>query len=342
MNAVGIDVSKGKSMVCVMRPFGEVVLEPFEVLHTAQNLRDLAEKLKALDGETRVVLESTGNYHKPVAFVLHDAGLFVSVVNPVLIHDYDNNSLRRVKTDRKDAVKIANYTLDKWTRLRQYLPEDDTRLALKNCYRQYQQAVAIRTMLKNNLISSLDLTFPDANKLFASPPKSNGCEKWVDFIGDFWHSECVSSLSEEVFAKKYLKWCQKHGYIFTRSKSDEIYACALNSASLPKSPTSKLLIQQQVAQLKAVSQSVAAFQQEIAFRHCSSVLELTLNGDVWRWSFSRPQLMARLEMSAVFPPRNLSLLLQELSRCQMTLARLLVMTKESAKLVLPSCAGRFF
>ena len=263
MNAVGIDVSKGKSMVCVMRPFGEVVLEPFEVLHTAQNLHDLAEKLKALDGETRVVLEATGNYHKPVAFVLHDAGLFVSVVNPVLIHDYDNNSLRRVKTDRKDAVKIANYTLDKWTRLRQYLPEDDTRLALKNCYRQYQQAVAIRTMLKNNLISSLDLTFPDANKLFTSPAKSNGCEKWVDFIGDFWHSECISSLSANAFAKKYLKWCQKHGYVFTRSKSDEIYACAVNSASLPKSPTSKLLIQQQVAQLKAVSQSVAAFRQEM-------------------------------------------------------------------------------
>ena len=107
------------------------------------------------------------------------------------------------------------------TRLRQYLPEDDTRLALKNCYRQYQQAVAIRTMLKNNLISSLDLTFPDANKLFSSPAKNNGCEKWVDFIGDFWHSECVSSLSPDAFSKKYLKWCQKHGYNFTRSKSDE-------------------------------------------------------------------------------------------------------------------------
>ena len=263
MNAVGIDVSKGKSMVCAMRPFGEVVLEPFEVLHTAQNLNDLAGKLKALDGETRVVMEATGNYHKSVAFVLHDAGLFVSVVNPVLIHDYDNNSLRRVKTDRKDAVKIANYTLDKWTRLRPYLPEDDTRLALKNCYRQYQQAVAIRTMLKNNLISSLDMTFPDANKLFTSPAKSNGCEKWVDFIGDFWHSECVSILSVDNFAKKYLKWCQKNRYQFTRSKSDEIYACAVNAASLPKSPTSKLLIQQQVAQLKAVSQSVAAFQQEM-------------------------------------------------------------------------------
>ena len=31
MNAVGIDVSKGKSMVCVMRPFGEVVLEPITI-----------------------------------------------------------------------------------------------------------------------------------------------------------------------------------------------------------------------------------------------------------------------------------------------------------------------
>lgn len=34
MNAVGIDISKGKSMVCIMRPFGEVVASPYEVIHT--------------------------------------------------------------------------------------------------------------------------------------------------------------------------------------------------------------------------------------------------------------------------------------------------------------------
>ena len=28
MNAVGIDVSKGKSMVAIMRPFGEIVSTP--------------------------------------------------------------------------------------------------------------------------------------------------------------------------------------------------------------------------------------------------------------------------------------------------------------------------
>ena len=67
MNCVGIDVSKGKSMIAVMRPFGEVVVSPFEVRHTANELSELAGLLKSLDGETRVVMESTGNYHAPVA-----------------------------------------------------------------------------------------------------------------------------------------------------------------------------------------------------------------------------------------------------------------------------------
>ena len=59
MNCVGIDVSKGKSMIAVMRPFGEVVVSPFEVLHTDSELSKLARLLKSLDGETRVVMEST-------------------------------------------------------------------------------------------------------------------------------------------------------------------------------------------------------------------------------------------------------------------------------------------
>ena len=53
MNCVGIDISKGKSMIAVMRPFGEVVVSPFEVLHTDSELSKLARLLKSLDGETR-------------------------------------------------------------------------------------------------------------------------------------------------------------------------------------------------------------------------------------------------------------------------------------------------
>lgn len=57
MNSVGIDVSKGRSTVAVMRPFGEVVISPFEVRHTNSELSALARLLKSLDGETLVVSE---------------------------------------------------------------------------------------------------------------------------------------------------------------------------------------------------------------------------------------------------------------------------------------------
>ena len=98
------------------------MVSPFEVRHTANELSELAGLLKSLDGETRVVMESTGNYHAPVAWLLHDAGLYVSVVNAMLVHDYGNNSLRRAKTDKKDAVKLANYGLDHWLTLPRYIP----------------------------------------------------------------------------------------------------------------------------------------------------------------------------------------------------------------------------
>ncbi len=112
--------------------------------------------------------------------MLHDAGLYVSVVNAMLVHDYGSNSLRRAKTDRKDAVKIANYGLDHWLMLPQYFPEKDTRLMLKNRYRQYQQYAKVQTMLKNNLISLLDTAFHGSNRLFRSPAELTAVKNgWI-------------------------------------------------------------------------------------------------------------------------------------------------------------------
>ena len=264
MNCVGIDVSKGKSTIAVMRPFGEVVVSPFEVLHTDSELSKLARLLKSLNGETRVVMESTGNYHTPVAWLLHGAGFYVSVVNAMLVHDYGNNSLRRAKTDRKDAVKLANYGLDHWLTLPRYVPEEDTRLMLKACYRQYQQYSKVRTMLKNNLISLLDTAFPDANRLFTSPPRADGSEKWVDFVATFWHCECVCGLSEKAFTTKYRKWCKKHGYNFSEEKALGIYASACGHVGImPKTNTTKLLVEQAISQLQATSAALVALKQEM-------------------------------------------------------------------------------
>ena len=264
MNSIGIDISKGRSMVAAMRPFGEVVISPFEVHHTDSELSELAKLLKSLDGETRVVMESTGNYHAPVAQLLHDAGLYVSVVNAKLVHSYGNNDLRRVKTDRKDAVKLANYGLERWLTLPRYIPEENTRLLLKNCYRQYRQYSKVQTVLKNNLISLLDTVFPNANRLFNSPARADGSEKWVDFVAEFWHCKCVCERSEKAFVNKYQRWCRKHGYNFSEDKAHAIYDEASGHIGvMPKAETTKLLVEQAVSQLRTTSAALAALKQEM-------------------------------------------------------------------------------
>ena len=57
MNAVGIDVSKGKSMVAILRSYGEIISKPFEVKHTVSGIRSLIEQIQSIDGESRIVME---------------------------------------------------------------------------------------------------------------------------------------------------------------------------------------------------------------------------------------------------------------------------------------------
>ena len=258
MNAVGIDVSKGTSTVAIMRPFGEVVASPFEVKHTGSELSKLAEMLRGLDGETKVVMECTGAYHLPIAYALNEAELFVSTVNPIITHNYDNNSIRKARNDKSDAIKIANYTLTNCLKLQPFIPEEDVRHMLKVYSRQYNKYKKILTMLKNNLISLLDSTFPGANEIFTSQPhKSDGHEKWIDFVAHFWHCKCISSLSQKAFVVRYQKWCKRAGYYFSQAKAEDVYIDALGHCYIiPMAETTKRLITQAASQTNTVSETI--------------------------------------------------------------------------------------
>lgn len=259
MNAVGIDVSKGKSTVAVLRPFGEIVVSPFDVFHNPKELGELVTLLKSLDGETRVVMEYTGNYYLPIAQFLQKNGLFVSVINPLLVRNYGTTSIRKAKTDKKDTLKLASYALDRWLDLPAFSPSSDIRNLLKSYNRQYNQYNKLKVMLKNNLISLLDQTFPNANSLFSSPVrKDNGHEKWIDFVLKYPHAECISKKSLSAFSKSYLSWCSKHGYNFSKNKAQEIYEFALNcSPSLPLDERTSLLISSAISQLNCIAETIA-------------------------------------------------------------------------------------
>lgn len=121
----------------------------------------------------------------------------------------------------------------------------------------------MQTMLKNNLISLLDMSFPNANRLFSSPPRADGSEKWVDFAAAFWHCKCVSELSFTAFTAKY-QWCKKCGYHFREEKALEIHAAACqNLGVMPNTETTKHLTELAVLQLRANASALAALRNEM-------------------------------------------------------------------------------
>lgn len=306
MNAIGIDVSKGKSTVAIVRAYGEVVKIPFEITHTTKGLAELTSLILSLDGESRVVMEHTGKYSDPVVTALCNAEIFVCVVNAKLIHDYGGDTIRRVKTDKVDALKIAGYCLDKWVNLKAYHPASEHRRMLKAHNRQLSAYMKIKSMLKNNLISLLDQTFPFANEIFTSPARpSDGHEKWIDFVGHFYHCECVSSLSLPAFSKVYQKWCHKNGYKFSVSKVEKIHTVATeNFAILPKNDFTKTLIVQTVGQLNSLCETIAIVKNEMEqlasmLPEYQTVLAMHGVGKVLA-----PQLIAEIGDITNFPKRS--------------------------------------
>jgi len=252
MNAVGIDVSKGSSMVAALRPMGEVTIAPRSFPHTPAELENLGYLIRSLGEDTRVVMEATGRYHEPVASALHEMGIFICILNPIVIKQSGAGSVRKVKSDKKDALKIAKYGLDNWPNLREYTPMDAVRQQLKLFSRQYNLYMKTTVSLQNNLISLLDKTFPGVNELFDSLVRADGHQKWVDFAASFWHCDCVNRLSEAAFTERYRKWCKRKGYNFSEDKVLDICATSLGCMpTLPRNDNTKLLISSAIAELTA-------------------------------------------------------------------------------------------
>ena len=265
MFAVGVDVSNGRSTVAVLGAKRKVVMKPFEVSHTANGFASLAERLNGLDGEARIVMEHTGRYYESFAMSMYRAGFFVSAVNPLVIKDYrEDVSVRKVKTDKADALKIAQFAIDKWEILPQYTPMDTIRYNLKTLHRQFQLSSKTKTALNNNLIALLEQSYPGVNRYFDSPVRQDGSQKWVDFVDTFWHVDCVAKVSRSAFVERNRKLCKRHGYNFSEQKAIEIHTEARQKFPLvPKSDTCKLLVKEAVSQLNVVSHTVETYRAEM-------------------------------------------------------------------------------
>ena len=253
MISVGIDVSKGKSTICILKPGGEVLQPPFEINHTADGLESLVALIKSFDEEVRVVLEDTGHYHLPVVIPLVESGIFVCCVNALRMKKFCSQSLRRAKTDKIDSIKIANFGLTYWSELTPTLPKGEVYQELKLLARQYYQTVSLLIKAKVNLSNLLDQSMPNIQTVLADN-KSN-C-KLTDFVARYYHCSHILEMGEQGFTIDYCAWAKEKGYRLNERKAAQILAIAQNGIpTLPNSVSTQIAVSEAVKLIQSITES---------------------------------------------------------------------------------------
>jgi transposase len=154
---VGIDVSKEKFDVCGIGDEGKKKFS----LSCSMNREGFDKLILALPSDNLLLgMESTASYHIALFSYLTAKGYRVAIINPLLIANFAKLSLRKTKTDKKDALTIAQFLLLRKEALA-------TRTAsprlteLKDLCRRRERLVDQMTSLKNDMKRILSVTFPE-------------------------------------------------------------------------------------------------------------------------------------------------------------------------------------
>ena len=163
---VGIDISKYKHDFCIISNTGEVIVENSSFENNKKGFQDFLEHLKPYDkSQVHIAFEATGHYSMNLEFFLIDKEFSFMKINPLIIKQFlKTRSLRRTKTDKTDALNIAEYLMS--------VPYKPNSLLLYHIYslkslcRTREQLIKERSKFAVLLTNELDKSFPELKPFF--------------------------------------------------------------------------------------------------------------------------------------------------------------------------------
>lgn len=167
---LSLDVSKGSSYAATYLSMHEPFKKPISIPHSPEGLAILLDRLRDMEYLTgqrpQVILESTGNYSKPITHSLQEAGYSVIVLNPIQTYQQKRRSIRKVKTDPIDAKRIAEiYYLQK---LDAQVPINPDIAELRTLCRHYDAFNNLHVETQLKFQSLLELIFPCYPNVFSN------------------------------------------------------------------------------------------------------------------------------------------------------------------------------
>lgn len=168
--SVGIDVASEFSWAYIVTPNHKPATKPIRINHysieSLEAFKAAIRKVEEVNSmKAHIFLESTGIYHIPLFYHLHEAGFKVFILNPLITDSTKNQAIRKVKTDKSDELRIAitGYTTD----LKTSLIPSDLVLNIRLLTREYHKLSDDHTALLNQFAKELAVVFPSYSKVFS-------------------------------------------------------------------------------------------------------------------------------------------------------------------------------
>ena len=257
MIAVGIDVSKSKSMVAVLDSYGTVLASPYTVNHDAADMNAFVAYLKSFEEPVTILMEYTGHYHYPVLKKLQDEGLPVCIINPYQMKKYGDVEIHKAKTDKKDALRIATYALEKAYKLTPYRSMEQKYEDLKFLSRQYNQRINLVSKLKVQLLDLLDQTMPGITKILQLKSRNPETCTLLLFVKRFKSFDEITRIGKTRFLSAYAALMKKTSDRYAPNKGLSVYELASGSITTRGDDPYIWSAQEQCINLLAASQNAA-------------------------------------------------------------------------------------
>ncbi|NRT87123.1 IS110 family transposase [Clostridium beijerinckii] len=225
---VGIDVSSKSSVITILMPGGEAYGKKINITNDLKGfdkllliLTDITENFSK---RPKIFMESTGLYHMPLLNYFNKNNFECYVINPIHTKNFAKQSIRKVKNDKVDSLRIAQLAQSPTFFSESFFDEDI--FLLKKLCREYDSLVSHRAHYKKKVLSSLNLVFPKFNDIFSDTFSAvplailSNYPTYKDFLSA--HKSDVVTLMKSTVSHSS-EWAdKKYKLIYTTAKEAEM------------------------------------------------------------------------------------------------------------------------
>ena len=264
---VGIDIAKRTHYASVMNSDGEILAEPFPFTNDLAGFQKLLSCIGSFPKEQLLIgMESTAHYAENLTCFLFSRDFQVCIINPIQTASLRKSNIRKTKTDSVDTFLIIKaLSLHDY---RRFSKRDYDSLQLKNLCRFRQKLMKARTKVKIQLVSYVDLIFPELQYLFKSGIHTKSCyallktESNPDRIAKM-HLTRLSNLLKKTSTGHY-----------TKNHAIALKELASQSVGI-KDDTLSLQILQSIEQIEMYTQQISKVEASICeiMDHMDSVIK---------------------------------------------------------------------